>query len=42
MELQQEVTESWLKQEVSQIPEVRVRKPEDENFRKTILPEEQE
>jgi len=42
MEIQQEVTESCLKQEVSQIPEVRERKLEDENFGKTMLLEEQE
>ena len=42
MEMQQELTESCLKQEVSQIPEVRERKLEDENFGKTMLLEEEE
>ena len=40
--IQQEVTESCSKQEVSHIPEVRERKAEDKIFGKTMLPEKQE
>ncbi len=40
--IQQEVTESCSKQEVSHIPEVRERKEGDKIFGKTMLPEKQE
>ena len=42
MVIQQEVIESHSRLEVSNIPKVGERKPEDKNFKKTMLPKEQE
>jgi len=42
MVIQQEVIESHSKLEVGSIPKVGERKPEDKNFKKTMLPKEQE
>jgi len=39
--IQQEVPKSYSEQEVSHIPEVWERKPEDKSFGKIMLPEEQ-